>query len=222
MPTKYPTCATPPRPACRATPCLPPNDAGYIIKSETATSVRHAFVEENGGRLIMNDIGKGQVALVPAGLVHFLQNMGCSPATFLAAFSSEDPGVVTTTIQVYSRVTIYVRVGREVLSASSCSMKMRCFVVIRDRFSMDAFGASEARTHSARQRLQRQKRSRRACVRSCSVLLITLATRAIKHATPCPLDRRVTTSRGDLSVLRTRDPRYIPREQHTYRHRVDL
>lgn len=75
------------------------NDSGFIVKSETATSVRHAFIEENNGRLIMNDIGEGQVALVPAGLVHFVQNMGCSPATFLAAFSSEDPGVLTTTTQ---------------------------------------------------------------------------------------------------------------------------
>lgn len=75
-------------------------ELGYIIKSETATSVRHAFVEENEGRLIVNDIGEGQVALVPAGLVHFVQNMGCSPATFLAAFGSEDPGVLTTSTQV--------------------------------------------------------------------------------------------------------------------------
>eukprot|EP00904_Undaria_pinnatifida_P008064 jgi/Undpi1/4388/HiC_scaffold_17.g07746.m1 len=69
---------------------------GYIVKSESATSVRHAFVEENTGRLIKNDIGEGQVALVPGGLVHFVQNMGCEPATFLAAFSSSDPGVLTT------------------------------------------------------------------------------------------------------------------------------
>lgn len=73
---------------------------GYIVESESSTSVRHAFIEENTGRLIVNDIGEGQVALVPGGLVHFVQNMGCSPATFLAAFSSSDPGVLTTTTQV--------------------------------------------------------------------------------------------------------------------------
>lgn len=58
-------------------------------------------MEDNGGRLVINDIGKGQVALMPAGLVHFLQDMDCSPATFLAAFSSEDLGGLTTTIQVF-------------------------------------------------------------------------------------------------------------------------
>ncbi|CAN0549717.1 unnamed protein product, partial [Laminaria digitata] len=67
---------------------------GYI------KSVRHAFIEENTGRLITNDIGQGQVALVPGGLVHFVQNMGCESATFLPAFSSSDPEVLTTTRQV--------------------------------------------------------------------------------------------------------------------------
>ena len=82
---------------------------GYIVKSETSTSVRHAFVEENTGRLIMNDIGEGQVALVPAGLVHFVQNMGCEPATFLAAFSSSDPGLLTTSTQVRQSVAARLR-----------------------------------------------------------------------------------------------------------------
>ncbi|CAN0396764.1 unnamed protein product, partial [Laminaria digitata] len=72
---------------------------GEIVKSESSKSVRHAFIEENTGRLITNDIGQGQVALVPGGLVHVVQNMGCESATFLAAFSSSDPGVLTTTTQ---------------------------------------------------------------------------------------------------------------------------
>ena len=55
-------------------------DFGYIVKPESATSVRHAFVDENTGRLIINRISEGQVALVPGGLVHFVHTTwGANP-----------------------------------------------------------------------------------------------------------------------------------------------
>ena len=31
----------------------------------------------------------------PKGAIHFEQNLNCVPATFVAAFNSEDPGVLT-------------------------------------------------------------------------------------------------------------------------------
>ncbi|CAM9744713.1 unnamed protein product, partial [Discosporangium mesarthrocarpum] len=75
---------------------------GFITDAETLTSFRRSFVEENTGRLIVNDVGPSYAALVPSDLVHFVQNLGCTPATFLAAFGSEDVGLVTPTTQVFS------------------------------------------------------------------------------------------------------------------------
>ena len=53
------------------------------------------FYQENGGEFIMNEIHKNQVAVFPKGAIHFEQNLNCVPATFVAAFNSEDPGVLT-------------------------------------------------------------------------------------------------------------------------------
>ena len=60
--------------------------------------LRVGFTEENGGdRAIINDISQGDVTFFPQGLIHYQQNLGCSPATFVNAFSSEDPGIDTIT-----------------------------------------------------------------------------------------------------------------------------
>ncbi|CAF1061308.1 unnamed protein product [Adineta ricciae] len=53
------------------------------------------FYQENGAAFIMNEIQKNQVAVFPKGAIHFEQNLNCEPATFVAAFNSEDPGVLT-------------------------------------------------------------------------------------------------------------------------------
>ncbi|CAF3557958.1 unnamed protein product [Adineta steineri] len=53
------------------------------------------FYQENGATFIMNEVHKNQVAVFPRGAIHFEQNMNCTPATFVAAFNSEDPGVLT-------------------------------------------------------------------------------------------------------------------------------
>jgi hypothetical protein len=53
------------------------------------------FYQENSGAFIMNEIHKNQVAVFPQGAIHFEQNLNCVPATFVAAFNSEDPGVLT-------------------------------------------------------------------------------------------------------------------------------
>lgn len=64
----------------------------HIIKG---TSLLAGVLEENGGRYIENNVTLGQVAIVPMGLVHYVQNLNCENVTFLATFSSEDPGVLT-------------------------------------------------------------------------------------------------------------------------------
>ncbi|CAM9861989.1 unnamed protein product [Pylaiella littoralis] len=67
-------------------------EISYVISG----GFRTAFVEENGGEgAVMNDLVAGDVTLYPQGLIHYQQNLGCEPAVFLAALSSEDPGAVT-------------------------------------------------------------------------------------------------------------------------------
>ena len=70
----------------------------YVISGE---QLRTAFVEENGGRVIVNDIGKGEATFFPEGLIHYQQNLSCEPATYISALNSEDPGVVTITTQFF-------------------------------------------------------------------------------------------------------------------------
>jgi oxalate decarboxylase/phosphoglucose isomerase-like protein (cupin superfamily) len=53
------------------------------------------FYQENGAVFIMNDVYANQAAVFPQGSIHFEQNMNCNPVTFVAAFNSEDPGVLT-------------------------------------------------------------------------------------------------------------------------------
>ena len=53
------------------------------------------FYQENGAQFILNELHKNQAAVFPQGAIHFEQNLNCVPATFVAAFNSEDPGVLT-------------------------------------------------------------------------------------------------------------------------------
>ncbi|CAF0806696.1 unnamed protein product [Rotaria sordida] len=53
------------------------------------------FKQENAADFIMNTVGPGVAAIFPQGAVHFEQNLDCTPAIFVAAFNSEDPGVLT-------------------------------------------------------------------------------------------------------------------------------
>lgn len=47
---------------------------------------------ENNGKLITNELQLGQATVFPQGAIHYQQNLGCSPAQFVAVFRSEDPG----------------------------------------------------------------------------------------------------------------------------------
>lgn len=81
----------------------------YVIKG----SLRSAFIEENGGDgAIVNDLSEGDVTFYPQGLMHYQQNLECEPATFVAAFSSEDPGSVTITTRFFELPTEAIEVMR--------------------------------------------------------------------------------------------------------------
>jgi oxalate decarboxylase/phosphoglucose isomerase-like protein (cupin superfamily) len=58
-------------------------------------NLQFGFLEENGGRVIINTLKTGDTQLVPYGMIHYAQNLGCTPAVFLASYNSEDPGVVS-------------------------------------------------------------------------------------------------------------------------------
>ncbi|KAJ1454285.1 RmlC-like cupin domain-containing protein, partial [Pelagophyceae sp. CCMP2097] len=71
----------------------------YVIDADF---LRTAHVEENGGaRTIVNDLQTGSVTFFPQGLIHYQQNLGCKPATYISALNSEDPGVVTITTRFF-------------------------------------------------------------------------------------------------------------------------
>ncbi|KAK7046374.1 Spherulin-1b protein [Favolaschia claudopus] len=54
-------------------------DAGFVLENGFNTEVKSA-------------LGKFQATVFPAGSIHYQQNPTCSPAAFVAGFSSEDPG----------------------------------------------------------------------------------------------------------------------------------
>ncbi len=69
-----------------------PSEILYVNKGR---HVFVGFVEEDGGRMITNNLRKGDVTLFPETLMHFQQNLGCEDAELISFLSSEDPGYVT-------------------------------------------------------------------------------------------------------------------------------
>lgn len=59
------------------------------------------LIEENNGRVILNNVTAGEATVFEQGLVHFELNLSCEPARFLSAFSSDDPGVLTVTTRLF-------------------------------------------------------------------------------------------------------------------------
>lgn len=69
--------------------------ASEILYVINGSNLMTAFIEENGGRVIENVIGEGQVTFFPQGLMHYQQNLGCETANYISGLNHEDPGVVT-------------------------------------------------------------------------------------------------------------------------------
>ena len=59
------------------------------------------FAEENGGRILINNLGSSDSSFIPQGLIHFEMNMGCKPAFYLSTYNNVDPGVVTVSNRVF-------------------------------------------------------------------------------------------------------------------------
>ena len=53
------------------------------------------FAEEDGGRVLINNLGSSDASFIPKGLIHFEMNLGCKPAKYLSIHNTKYPGVVT-------------------------------------------------------------------------------------------------------------------------------
>ncbi|KAI0650788.1 RmlC-like cupin [Trametes meyenii] len=61
----------------------------YVVNG----NISSGLIAENGARFIFNTVPAGSAMLFPKGSIHFQQNEGCDPITFVAALNNEDPGV---------------------------------------------------------------------------------------------------------------------------------
>ncbi|KAI8585395.1 RmlC-like cupin domain-containing protein [Geranomyces variabilis] len=68
------------------------SEALYVINGE---KVLVGVIEENGSKVILNNLDTGKATFVPQGALHFEQNLTCEPAVLIAANPSEDPGTLT-------------------------------------------------------------------------------------------------------------------------------
>lgn len=65
-------------------------ELNYVVSGNFTTG----FFAENGAQTVLGTVGPGQMSVFPRGSIHFEANLGCEPATFVAAFGDEDPGVL--------------------------------------------------------------------------------------------------------------------------------
>lgn len=59
----------------------------------TGSTLQVGFLLENGARLVQGSLAPGQGFIFPKTSFHYQSNIGCEPATFVAGFNHEDPGV---------------------------------------------------------------------------------------------------------------------------------
>lgn len=64
----------------------------YMI---SGTSLLVGFIQENRAPLVLNTISVGDATAIPRGAMHFVQNLGCTPAVEIAAYNNEDPGLLS-------------------------------------------------------------------------------------------------------------------------------
>jgi hypothetical protein len=64
----------------------------------TSGNVAANFIRETGGALVTNNITKGFSGYFPMAHFHFLQNIGCEPASVIVMFDNSDEGVINTAV----------------------------------------------------------------------------------------------------------------------------
>ncbi|KAJ3230196.1 hypothetical protein HDU78_008571 [Chytriomyces hyalinus] len=73
------------------------SEAIYVIQG----NVQVGFIEENGAKVIVNDLVQGQATFIPQGSIHYQVNLGCEQAVMIAANNNEDPGTLTIPAQFF-------------------------------------------------------------------------------------------------------------------------
>eukprot|EP00121_Abeoforma_whisleri_P015986 Awhi_evm1s14694 len=100
------------------------------------SSLRIAFVHENGGGIFVNDITNDTSTIFPEGLIHYQQNTGCDTIQFMSTLNNADPGVVTIT-------TNFFKLPVEGL-AGSMDITPELATEIRDGLPLNIVRANEA------------------------------------------------------------------------------
>ncbi|KAF8500562.1 RmlC-like cupin domain-containing protein [Hysterangium stoloniferum] len=59
------------------------------------------FIQENNARVVKNVLSPGMATVFPRGAIHFEQNLGCTPVTFIASFDFVDPGVSQVAVNLF-------------------------------------------------------------------------------------------------------------------------
>jgi Cupin len=72
-------------------PHIHPRADEFIIV--TNGSIFTQFITETGAVLVTNTLNTLGSTIFPQGSIHFEYNPGCTPATFIAAFNNNDPGI---------------------------------------------------------------------------------------------------------------------------------
>eukprot|EP00611_Tribonema_gayanum_P022697 TRINITY_DN460_c0_g1_i7.p4 TRINITY_DN460_c0_g1~~TRINITY_DN460_c0_g1_i7.p4 ORF type:complete len:146 (+),score=59.25 TRINITY_DN460_c0_g1_i7:752-1189(+) len=115
-----------------------------FVVDAAAEGVLTAFVEENGGRTIENTIVTGEAAFFPQGLTHVQVNMGCTPATMIAALGSDDFGLQTITTTALKGLAAADGLGEGLAAALGISQDQLA-VLIGGFPDGPAIGAAECR-----------------------------------------------------------------------------
>jgi oxalate decarboxylase/phosphoglucose isomerase-like protein (cupin superfamily) len=77
-----------------ATPHYHPRAAEFLYML-SGEAIQTGFILENGARFVEQILNTNQGFLYPGTAFHYQANLGCTPATFVAGFNHEDPGVAT-------------------------------------------------------------------------------------------------------------------------------
>jgi len=91
------------------------------------------LIQENGGRVVTNTISPGMAIVYPKGAIHFQQNIGCEPITFIASFDFVDAGVSQIVKNLFT-------LNQEVVSATLGNLGMRILsqITIPDNIALGA------------------------------------------------------------------------------------
>ncbi|VVB08973.1 unnamed protein product [Arabis nemorensis] len=76
-------------------PHIHPRATEVLVVMEGTLSVGFVSSDDNGNRLFNKTLNKGDLIVLPMGLIHYAVNVGNVPAVALASLNSQNPGMIT-------------------------------------------------------------------------------------------------------------------------------